>query len=45
MKEAGWDIALNEERGSDIPKVLKGRYTNIPKEWQEFVKYQAYGQP
>lgn len=36
MREAGWDIALNEERGSDIPKVLKGRYTNIPKEWQEF---------
>lgn len=38
MKENGWEVELYEEPNMHLSNSITTRYTNIPKEWLEFIK-------
>lgn len=38
MKESGWKVELYENQSAYLSSVVTARYTNIPKQWLEFIK-------
>lgn len=38
MKENGWNVELYEEHGIHLSSAVATRYTNIPKQWLEFIE-------
>lgn len=38
MKESGWEVELFEDENTYLSNIITARYTNIPKQWLEFIK-------
>lgn len=42
MKENGWNVELYENQSTYLPATIATRYTNIPKQWLEFIETVKY---